>query len=351
MDDIINIPSFLSYLTHLLKLLIYLNDDGDKKQVLIETYNKFRRLELEKSYDDDAIKKCLKRINLSLKIDDDKPVNIADKNNQKIIFSLEPFPALVNGDMEEAIVYSETFNINVLTDISLKLILSKKNELVWLYLRCLFYLSQCILAMKSDSEKYADIIDKACDNLVDIMEQIDKVGEKDSKDGNPLKFIDGLLNSKLSDQKIDSKVLEDSKEEMMKLLNANDSQNKTMGKIFDKLGGKIDKLDFSGGNILQSIIGIAKDIVEDIKLDIEDNPDEFANDAQGFQGILSGFMSPENGIVPPEMSSLIEGLTEMASGKSEVDPNDIISGLTGKLTELCDTDDGKEFIKGISNGQ
>lgn len=347
MEDIINIPSFLSYLTHFLKLIIYLNDDSDKKQIMIETYNKFRRLELEKNYEDDSIKKCLKRINLALKMNDDKPVNIADKNNQRIIFELQPFPALVSGNLDEAVEYSEQFNINVLTDISLKLILSKKNELVWSYLRCLFYFSQYRLAIR-DQEEHNMIIEESCDQLVIIMENIDKVADKEKGSGM-FASIDKLLTGKLSDQKIDKDTLQDSKAEMMKLLNAGDGQNKTFGKIFDKIGSKIDQLDFSNGNILQNIMELARGVADDMSQDIKSNPDDFSNDAQGLQNILSGFMSGENSAIPPEMSSLIGGLTNMASGQNDnINPDELITGLTSKLSELCDNDDGKEFINEIT---
>ena len=362
MEDIITETTFLSYLIPFLKLVIYLNDDTDKKQVCIETYNKFRKIELEmKALEknpladvdqttSDSIRKCLKRINLSLKVDTNgKPVNISDRSNQIIIFSLEPFPAMKSGNLEEAYEYSMQHNINVLTDIPLRLILSKKNELVFLYLRCMFYHTQFLLAQR-EKNKFSHVMDDACEMLPIIMENIERVAEKDKKSGNILASIDSLLSGKLSDSKIDSQVLQDSKEEMMKLLNsgAGKSDNKTFNLMFDKLGSKISNLDFSGGNIIQSIMNLAKDIADDIQHDVEKDPESFKNDIGSLQTMVAGIS--ESSMLPNELSSIVGNLsTVMANQDNDENKEAATQSLIGQLGDICKTNglDADDILQNI----
>ena len=90
MENIINNKTFIKYLTYYLKMGIYVNKGIPKEQEpildrCIKLYNQYKTIEISaKQSDEDevSIRKCQKRLNLVLKIDDESyPVDIRKKEN------------------------------------------------------------------------------------------------------------------------------------------------------------------------------------------------------------------------------------------------------------------------------
>ena len=158
MEDIINIGTFVSYLSYYLKVGAYLNKDTTDEtnkvhlQNCIKLYNKYRKIEgsAETSEKDiDLVRKCLKRLNLVLKVDaDGNPVNLKDKDNQRKILFLKPCDAILNKDRSAMIAYAKSTQMDILTDIPLTFMLqgSSTNDMPWLYTQSLFHISQMLIS-------------------------------------------------------------------------------------------------------------------------------------------------------------------------------------------------------------
>src|SRR6056297_1680690 len=107
MENIVNISTFVHYLTYYIKMGIFINKGTDKDDILektIKLYNKYKSIENNKNIsdkDETLVRKCSKRLNLILKIDDkNEPINIRNKENQTRMIHLDPHPSLLNGNFE-----------------------------------------------------------------------------------------------------------------------------------------------------------------------------------------------------------------------------------------------------------
>ncbi|MEM3062417.1 MAG: hypothetical protein QW303_02575, partial [Nitrososphaerota archaeon] len=232
MGDIVNIGTFIKFLTYYLKLGIYANKDkasflseeakplkdqaivlsedvkkGNILEKCIKLYNKYKLIETSKKIsreDETVIRKCLKRFNLVLKIDSDgKPINIRDKKNQLRMVYLKEHSSISKDDVESMIEHAINYKINILVGVPLTFILcdGKYKKLSWQYTRALFYITQLLISNvgKEERDKNAnfkqEVFDDAAQKLEVILENISKI-ENEIKI-NQAMSLDEFLNNKL----------------------------------------------------------------------------------------------------------------------------------------------------------
>jgi hypothetical protein len=290
MEDIINIGTFIQHLTYYIKIGIYINKGTDKDIILekcIKLYNKYKTIEIAKKIsenDETLIRKCLKRLNLILKVDNNGvPIDITNKENQLRMIFLDGHSSLADNDMHSMINHATKYNISVLSEIPLTFILreSKYQELLWQYTRSLFYISQ-ILISKVDpninpNEKNITTKQKvseyAINKLETILVSISETEEKIKLD--QIMTLDKFLNTKLIKGINENNVNEARQEVKEIFIKKGLDQDNSMTKMIDSISNKLTSMDLSQGNIIQSMFSIAENVANEMKGDLENNPEKF----------------------------------------------------------------------------
>lgn len=292
MENIINTSTFIQHLTYYIKIGIYINKGTDQDCILdkcIKLYNKYKTIEISDEISDENevfVRKCLKRLNLVLKIDENgKPVNIREKENQLKMIYLEGHPSLADNNLNDMISYATEHGINILTDIPMVFILkeNKYQELSWQYTRSLFYISQLLISKIDTESDMSDIVnvikkkiyDDAIEKLEIILETIS--GLETEIKMNQIMAVDKFLNIKLIKSGFNEKNVNDARQEvkdlfMKKGLETDNSMIRMIDSISDKL---LSSIDLSEGNILQNMFKISQNVAQEMKTDIENNPEKF----------------------------------------------------------------------------
>ena len=323
MEDIINIDTFNQHLTYYIKIGIYINKGTDKDAILercIKLYNKYKTIEASKEVSDrneTFVRRCLKRLNLILKINTNgAPIDITNKQNQLKMAYFKGHPSLANDDMTSMIDYATKYNIMILSEIPLTFILreSKYQELLWQYTRSLFYISQILISkVDADADPNDEIIiakqkvmDEAIDKLETILVSISETEEKIKL--NQVLSLDKFLNTKLVKTGINENNINDAKQEVKEIfIKKGLGQDDTMTNLIDKISSELTKVDLSKGNIIQSMLGIAQNVAQDMRGDLENNPERFQNTIGAITEVFQDAMedTSKNGeTVPPELKNM-----------------------------------------------
>ena len=218
-------------------------------------------------------------MNLILKIENDKtPVDIRNKDNQRRMIFLAPHPSILNNDIDSMVEYAEENNIMILTEIPLLFILreSKYRDLLWQYTRLLFYISQILISkVSSDANsndpiviKKNEVFDESLEHLESILYSIDEIEEKLKVD--QMMKLDNFLNSKLIKSGINKDNVKEANKEVKEILMKKGiKNNNSMSKMIDSISEKLIDNDFSKGNIIQCMYGIAQDVAFEMKGELE----------------------------------------------------------------------------------
>lgn len=373
-EEIISIGTFIQHLTYYLKLGIYVNKGTDKEKLLersIRLYNRYKTIEAatEISEKDMAmVRKCLKRYNLILKVDDEgNPIDIRNKDNQVKMMLLKPHPALAEDDSYTMLKYARSHDITVLTEIPLTfMVRGKYNELLWQYTRSLFYISQYLLSRVNPSADPEHPITKAkklaseeAINMLEvILEKITTIEEKIRIDH--LLSVDKFLNIKLIKTGINEKNVNLARLEVKELfkrrgLNGDPSMDKMIDSISDKLSGA----DFSGGNVIESMFGIADVVAKEMKGDLQNNPDKFKKTLSSITQVIKDIMSDpsvEGEEIPEELMSVFNKISGIIPSDEDgeikdLDETDIIKILDSIIEEnSLDRDSFYKSIRDIEGG-
>ena len=351
MEIIITNTNFLEHLTYFIKMGIYVNKGTDKNQLLekcVKLYNKYKLVEnrSERSKEEEEfIRKTIKRFNLVLKTIDDKPVDIRDKSNQLKILNFKGHPSLYTDNVDELISYGEQHNIDILTDISLSFMLrdSKYQELIWLYCRALFFMSQMIISHTSNvsDSRYVlkkEIYDESLQQLEVILSRITELDEK-IKTSNAM-MLDTYLSNKLIKSGIDNKKISDAKNEVKQIFNKKGIKTEgTMHKMIDSISEKITQLDLSQGNIVQSMFDVAQNVANEIRSDIESDPEQFKQTLSAITEIFQETMSDASGNsnVPPELKDIFNTVVSASAELSKQDPENVDEETLKKLHQDLST--------------
>lgn len=156
MEELITTALFTESLCQLLKIVVHTNMGTNRDDLLtkcVQTINKFTDTSKESSEAD--IRKCLKRFNLSLKTDNGEPISLKNKNAQSKILDYLPHKSISNNDFDEFIEYASKHNSHIISGIPVTFMLNNKKdncELIWEYIRYLFYMSEVIMYKSIDNK-------------------------------------------------------------------------------------------------------------------------------------------------------------------------------------------------------
>lgn len=367
-EDFINIGTFIQHLTYYLKTTIYINKGTDKDSLLelcIKMYNKFKTIEANAikgldQKDEPFVRKCLKRLNLILKVTSDGfPVDIRDKNNQIQMIFLEEHASLKTNNLKSMIDYATTNNINIFPEVPLMFILrdSKYKEILWQYTRSLFYISQILISKteESDDPNNKTIIMKryvtsnSLENLEKILESISEL-EKNIE-LSKIMALDKFLNTKLIKTGINETNVNEARQEVKNMFSKKGLGNdNAMTKMIDSISDKLTQVDLSKGNIIQNMFGIAQNVAQEMKGDLESSPEKFQNTLGALTEVFKEAMddsSKSGDEIPPDLKNMFHQVLSM--DPSQLDSND--SELTKNLENIISTNglDRDQFYQSIQN--
>ena len=323
MENLINVGTFIQHLTYYVKMTIYINKGTTEEALLercIKIYKKYKSIEAEKEMTPDNetfVRKCYKRLNLILKVDaEGRPVDIRNKENQLKMLSFEPHPSLPSNDLELMTEYLTEHKVDILTQIPLSFVLreSKYKNLLWQYTRSLFYLSQILI----DSKK--KIAADAMKELESILESIAQL--EDEIKINKLMALDKFLNMKLIKTGINESNLNDAKSEVKDLLKKKGvSDDKSVNKMVDCITEKLAGTDLSSGNLFAKVIGIARQVTDEMKDDLQGRPDMLQTIFYTITDLLKDLMnesSDKGEEIPSNFKNIFD---KVLSNKNILDPN------------------------------
>jgi len=342
MENIINIGSFIKQLTAYLKICVYINK-GTSQDIILERcirlYNKYKTIEnaLEINQQDEIfVRKCLKRFNLSLKVNPDgTPVDIRDKANQVKIIFLAGHPALSSDTLSDLLSYIGTNKVDVLAGIPLSFILKPGTHqgLLWQYTRSLFYFSQLILSKgRSDEQTNAlkqDIFDTSSNLLEEILVKIAELENVAKMD--QVLALDNFLNSKLIKTGITKASVGDANKEVKEIFAKKGlGGNNAMTKMIDSISGKLADVDLSNGNIMQCMFGIAQNVADELRGDLAADPDGFQNTLGAITEVFQDAMneSAKNGEeIPSELKGMLGSFMNMNPTNQDANQEELLKML------------------------
>lgn len=369
MADIINHHTFIQQLTYFLKVGIYINKGTENEALLdkcIKLYNKYKTIESQKEMDEESVsfvRKCLKRLNLVLKIDETgKPVDIREKENQLRMVHLKGHPSIAENDLEGMIKYATENNINILVGVPLMFILreSKYRKLLWQYTRSLFYLSQLIICRAehgSKLDKNTTIKEKVFEESLEKLETVLSIISQIEEDINLNKLLaaDNFLNAKLIKAGINKDKVDEAGREVKDMFKRKGlGENNSMTRMIDSITNKLSDIDLSKGNIIQSMYSIAQTVAMEMRTEIESNPEKF----QGTLGAITEVFketidNPESSAeLPSELKNMFNTLlANPGMGGAEPSQEEIFRSLeTLVQNHGLDRDEFYQSICG-DNGQ
>lgn len=349
MDSIVNVGTFVKYLTEYLKLGIYINKGTDNDVLLekcIKIYNKYKSIEVstEPTEEDEiVIRRCFKRLNLILKVDNNgKPINVRDKENQLKMVYLQEHPSLSSNNMKSMLSFATKNSINILTDVPLMFMLreSKYQTLIWQYTRCLFYISQLLITKTDPGADDRDktvalkrkIFDDSANKLENILVLISELEEHIKV--NQVMAVDHFLNSKLIKTGITKDKVNDARNEVKEIFAKKGiGMDNSMMSMIDSISEKLTSVDLTQGNIIESMFGIAQNVAQEMRGELESNPEKFQSAFGAITEVFQEAMdeSSNNGQeVPAELKSMFGSLlsaTSMDGSNNQMNDEDISKHL------------------------
>lgn len=369
MDSIANIGTFIKYLTYYIKTTIYINKGTDNDKLLercIKLYNKYKTIEASSEISDEDesfVRKCLKRLNLILKVDEkNKPVDVRNKENQTKIIYLQGHYSLDDDNLAEMIKYATKYNINILTDVPLMFVIreSKYRDLLWQYTRGLFYISQLLLCSTANETPNTEIykqktavFDHAALKLENILLNIADIEEKMELD--KIMTVDKFLNNKLIKTGINEKNISEARQEVKNMFNKKGLGNdNTLMKMVDSISSQLQDGNISNGNIVQNMFGIAKSVAQEMRGELEGDPEKFQNTLGAITDVFKTAMNDDSntGNIPAEVKNMFNSIVDVKN-LNEAEPNS--SEIMKGLESLVENNglDREEFFTNIrgENGQ
>jgi len=318
MEEIATNKTFICQLTSFLKIGIFSNKGTENENLLsksIRLYNKYKLIESEKNItkeNDEFIRKTLKTLNLILKVHNGTTVDIKNKENQLKIFDFNCHPSIENGNMSDMVKYLSNNPIDILTGLSLSFFLTEGTyrELLWQYVRSIFYISQMVISVNgmNDNPKKKKIFDDCSKYFEESLINITDL--ETSLNIDALMAADSFLKNKLV--AASSGNIGNAKQEVIDMFSKKGiPQNTALMGMIDKISGELEKIDFSQGNIMQSLFGIAQSVATDMRGDIERDPSGLQNAFGAITEVFQDTMMKEGEDVPPELKAMMGNLLNM----------------------------------------
>lgn len=369
MADIVNISTFLGNLSYLIKVGIYINKGTDQDAVLekcIKLYNKYKTIETSlstKSADKIFVRKCLKRLNLTFKVDElGNPVDLSNKENQIKMVFLKEHSSILNNDMESMLEYANKHKINVVSGIPLTFILRDGiyQKLLWQYVRYIFYITQ-ILISKEDSQNSsgkigikAKILEESMEKIESILEELFRIEEEMKL--SKILSLDKFLNNRLIKGGITAKEANKAKKEILGIFSKKGvKSDEPVYKILDRISERITDTDLTGEGAFQKIINISFGVVKEVKDDIGDDPEKLKDSMSIMKDIfMETLADPEqNEHIPENIKQLSNIFLQNTDGDINEDSAKVIAE---NIDKVISSDSGGDlnpenvsFLKGLKN--
>jgi len=328
--SVVTFEVFLQYLTHFLRISIYINmgtEDYKMLERMIALHNKFKKIESEcTEADEKYVRLCLKRLNLVLKVDShNKPLDLSDKSNQlsDVCLKLKPHPSIPNNKIDRMISYASNNKINILTSIPLTFILrtSPQQEMLWQYVRLLFYISQMIIS-NPDGDESNELKNKVYDDslvsMASLIEKIDQLEAELQTDRSMCR--NEFLNNRLLKTEIKTEGVGVALEDIKGMFARRGlSSNPTMMKLLDKIFSQIPKINSEDGNLLENVKDIAESVARDLMPELEKNPEDIQEIINTLPSIVTDLLNHESLAqaenLPPELRGALEMMKNMLGGE------------------------------------
>lgn len=359
MENLITLPFFASQLMYYLRLIVYVNKGTEDDILLehcIETHNKVVGLIDDNSETtDNHMCKYMKRFNLVLKISaNNEPLDLNDAENQANIMERFAHHSIDSDDLAAMIEYVSQHSISPLRGIPLKFILHecKYQVLAWQYTRLLFYISQCIIlqdilcpvkkeeetetksetTVRESDPRFVELMERNLDKIEEILSSLGKL-EKQLKIHKVLEedeFLSGQLN--------DVKSPHDASEAGLKLKELMREKgiepNESSVKFIDAIAGRMEGITRKKGNMGQKILRMALGVADDMKDQIESDPQALSDSVVPIVGIFEDFMKdPEKSKNIPnkfkDLFGVVQEKLKNPSGNEEKDLSSILNACNG----------------------
>lgn len=331
MNSFINTDVFISRLLYFIKLAIFANKSTDDDETLnkcVALYNKIKKIDFKDERteeDDNTIRRFIKILNLSLKVDANGVlVNIGDKQMQTQILKLKAHPAIESKDLGAMKRFLKEKDIALFYGIPLSFFLKKckHDSVAWQYLLICYHITQILVAELSEDSVAPEIIQTSLDDLEVCL--IDSSKNPVTNTVNKLMSKDVYLNNVLLKPN-SAAMIQESVVEVKKILSDRGiSEESALFKLVDKISDKLEGIDQDGSNIftkLGSIIGelslemrcqMPSGSTTDIKSDIQ-------NIIEIFKEVTSNDKNMEK--IPKESRAMIDKIMKVIP----TDPNEKMS--------------------------
>ena len=110
------------------------------------------------------------------------------------------------------------------------------------------------------------------------------------------------------------------------------TNNPAMNKMIDTISDRLTNFDASEGNLIQSMISMAQSVADEMKPDLENNPDAFQNTLGSITEIFQDMMSTSEGPgnIPSELKdilNIVKSMTGTDGNNLQSDGSDIMATL------------------------
>lgn len=340
-DEIVNINTFINRLIYYLKLGIYINK-GSTDEIMLEKCLKLcnRIVDIQSTLNSTTndtqtnnahiyIRKLLKRFNLVLKVDSlNLPVDILNKTNQLNIFNLIEHASLIENDVDKMIEYATVHNLHIFTNIPLTFFLTndtnkmahQHRNLIWQYTRSLFYISNILLLKFCNNKKIRNnLTNISLEKLTFSLQIIDDI-EQETQINNLIQ-ADSFMSTKIIKTGLNAKSVNDAHKSIMESFAQNGVEvNNSMVKMIESVTSKLQTTSLQEGNILQNIINLAKNVADEIKDDVSQNPEEFSQNISSIFNVFKNNVNNEEiaNEIGPEFSGIVSLIGKISN---EATPN------------------------------
>jgi hypothetical protein len=335
----IGYPQFLEYVTFAVKLALHTNKGGTEEEYLekcIVIYNEFKKI--EENMDNlpkqkfDRVSKLLLRFNLSFKVKPDGTLaNPSLREECRAIYSITPHPIMYSEDMEAVNTFINENDINPITGIPLKFLLKEGRfqEISWLYIKSIFFISQYILAKNPRYLDGPNVLEDALNNIdenltrAEILKEDTKIEERLARDG--------YLRRKLyKPEAVNVEKIAAAKEEMFKIFRKKGTENNLIFKLIDRVGERVSDIQQAEGSLFEGMLDAAKDIASDMSEDLLANRDTMQSSVSAVKDVFKDALRKniKNGDnISPELLNIADTVTNL----DPENPNIDISQLSGVI--------------------
>jgi hypothetical protein len=315
---------FVNQMLKFLKMVTFINKGTINETALsltIKTYNRLKKVEvdLESEASHDFIRKCVKRVNMVLKVDlQGKPLDLKNQDHQKDLITFKGNPHIISGNKQKYLDYLKQNypDVQLLPSIPMSFILisakDKFDLIIWQYLRSLFHLSEMILLPED--------LEQAKTNLMGLKKVITVIKdfEKDVR-VDAILDADYFLNTSLAKNTMEKVKMDDAKEKVKEMLEkkgvaANPSLDRMIDSITDKLSQKEMK-----GNVMGNMFNIARDVANSMRSELDTNSANISDTIGGICGAFNqALKDDEEGTssIPPELRHLFSKVVDHTQNPS-----------------------------------